>query len=225
MTEIARARLTSDLASVDLAKVYAENELLKHLSVPRVRPSRIDVKVPLVIESLKMDQVANFQKLGVRENMNLLGQRMAEVFLKHFQVRFSKEESKNIAARIRIGIEAISLTSNYHEGKIMFEQFTEEIFAYALNLKDIPKLQDFNERLDQSLGEVRSQFMSQFEALVQADSAKLSAILVNPETAAVRAAHSTDSVFVLNLTLMEEGVELVNVQDSEGNTKKRLVIE
>jgi hypothetical protein len=225
MTEIARARLTSDLASIDLAKIYSENELLKNLSVPRVRLSRIDVSVPLVIESLKTDQISSFKGLNARENQDILSKDLAEVFLKYFQIKFSKEESNNISARIRLGMETIARANAYHDGRNKFEQLTEEISTYALNLKELSGLPEYSNRLDQFLSELRSKFLGQFELLVKPGEGKLGSMIVNPETAAVRAVRSHELLLVLKLSLTEEGVELVTVQDSEGNTKKVMVIE
>jgi len=225
MKEISHARLSSDLASIELAKMYAENDLLKNLSVPRVRLSRIDVSVPLVVESLKMDQASDFRSLGSPQNQEALNRILAALFTKHFDVKFSKEEQKNISARIRLGTETIARKNAYQEGKNDFERFTEDTFIYAVNLKDVRKLQDFDRRFDQSLHELRNQFMALFDAQVQPGPTKLDAMLVNPVTAAVRAAQPPQAIFVLNLSLTEEGIELVTVQDSEGNTKKVLVIE
>lgn len=225
MKEISHARLSSDLASIELAKMYAENELLRNLSVPRVRLSRIDVSVPLVVESLKMDQASDFRNLNSPQNQDALNRILSSLFTKHFDVKFSREEQKNISARIRLGTEPIARKSAYQEGRNDFERFTEDTFIYAVNLKDIRKLQDFDKRFDQSLHELRSQFMALFDAQVQPGPTKLEAMVVNPVTAAIRAAQPPQSIFVLNLSLTEEGIELVTVQDSEGNTKKVLVIE
>lgn len=225
MTEIARARLTSDLASIELAKVYSENELLKNLTVPRVRLARVDLNVPLVVESLKVGQATDFNVLAGRDNVSELNRILTATCFKYFDVRFSKEESKNITARIQLGMDAISQTKDYQEGRNSFEQFTEETFLYAVNLRTLRKLPDFNTHFDQAMNDIRRQYLLQFDAVIKPGPSRLEAMMVNPETAAIRTAHPPQSVFVLNLSLTEEGIELITVQDSEGNTKKVLAIE
>lgn len=225
MSEIGRARLNSDLASIELAQLYADNEFLKNLSVPRVRLSQVDMRIPLVVESHKTGRMADFRELLDARNQVLLNKLLIDVIYDCFQVKFSRAEQLDIAELIRTNLGIIVQTNIYEEGKIRFDKFTDEVFNHAIGLKKVHRLPDFNTRYENAHNTVRNQFTNQFESLVQPTGVASISMLVNPLTAAVRSAELSNSVFLLNISLNEEGIELVNIQDSEGNTKKIMVIE
>lgn len=50
LSQIGEARLQADEASLELARKYAESDLLKHLPVPRVKIPTIEISLPVLIE-------------------------------------------------------------------------------------------------------------------------------------------------------------------------------
>ena len=50
LSQIGEARLQADEASLELARKYAEYDLLKHLPGPRVKIPTIEISVPVLIE-------------------------------------------------------------------------------------------------------------------------------------------------------------------------------
>ena len=49
--EITKARVQSDIETVEVAKEYAKHNLLKHFSVPNMRMKNVEITVPIAIDN------------------------------------------------------------------------------------------------------------------------------------------------------------------------------
>jgi hypothetical protein len=52
VSSISDARVNSDMQSVEIAKEYANDELLKHFAVPRMRIDKVEINIPVAIDKL-----------------------------------------------------------------------------------------------------------------------------------------------------------------------------
>ncbi len=60
---INQARVMADLESAKIAKAYANDDLLKHFSIPRFRAQDIELDIPIAIDSFTEKPVKDFQPI------------------------------------------------------------------------------------------------------------------------------------------------------------------
>lgn len=69
LSQISEARKQADEASIRMARQYAEDELLRHLPVPRVRLPNMEITIPVCIKETRKTSVYDPQKGIVRKEL------------------------------------------------------------------------------------------------------------------------------------------------------------
>jgi hypothetical protein len=57
VTSVGHARVQADLSAIDIARMYHEHELLRGMSIPRLRLNKVEISIPLVLTNIKPDEI------------------------------------------------------------------------------------------------------------------------------------------------------------------------
>jgi hypothetical protein len=102
--EITRARVIADSESKRIAEAYAQDEIMKHFSVPRFKIPEMELTIPVVIAGAKYTTVVEFSEKG-RLFRNYLvteiNNRMSDLHVKKNNLNNNVTNVKNIGSTIR----------------------------------------------------------------------------------------------------------------------------
>lgn len=76
--EITKARVQSDIETVEVAKEYAKHDLLKHFSIPNMRMKNVEITVPIAIDNPEVKLPTVSQRFVLHSLMKVTSQIVKE---------------------------------------------------------------------------------------------------------------------------------------------------
>ncbi len=61
--DLNHARVIADIESANIAKMYAENEILKHFSIPRMKINETELTIPISVDNLEEVEDKDYQPI------------------------------------------------------------------------------------------------------------------------------------------------------------------
>ena len=244
--EIIKARQMADVHSAQLAKVYAQDEVLKHFSVPRFKIPRMELTIPVLISGAQFNQTLGF---GLKDH---------EFFAFAFKVLHQAIDD----LRAGLGAPEGAITARMSVQFAVAEGETGrgappdsaygQTYAYWLELVAHPDVATSDARILRfwqglfraAITELRQQpvvkenalgfeqlFMKAPAALVEVlkknvviATTKVQSLLINPQTNDVKNNSSDATVFTIKAEMLEEGFFVRTVKD-EATGQETSVVE
>ena len=238
--EIIKAREMADRHSRALAEVYAQDEVLKHFSVPRFKVPKLELTIPVLISGARFNQVVRFGMPQDRFVEYILGRindvvsavRNTDPFVKTPASPVAKRASRAVsrapeALTKELRMLALDFWEALHSNpdparsSDRVRKFWTRIFEVALKGEDLMdqyrKTNPNNELYRQSLDDVQKTVTNN----TVVDSTTIQSLLINPETNVVKNGSSDTSVFTIKAEMLEEGFFIRQIKDeASGRTTK-----
>lgn len=223
ISSITSARVMADIQTVKVAEQYAQHELLKHFSVPRMRLDDVELTIPVALDQLteKTETVyepidnTRFSSLVYRAVTNAMG-------MKSLPQKPSTELRSQLAQytqqleqELRIGIEPTPVSAfSERVGKLalMLAREYQVVSPDRLEKLDVAKLA-------QAVATVASQ-----EIKVSRQQQVLDQLNVIAESHRLKEQRPEDLIYI-KLKISEDGMEWQSMEQPSGEISRRLLPE
>jgi len=222
--EMTRARQQADATSIEIAKSYAKDELLRHFSVPRFRIPEMELTIPVLVADANYDNAYAF-KVELDEFVN----RFQSEFNRAFAPVFSGKEIKADEKAKQVLIDLYEGVAEDVLGKSATDYDTLRRNVSARIAQNLPTAIDLTLVGSQNWEGYLRKFPGKehyadtvkgFTALVlfniKVGKSTLTGLLINPETAAVKDGSNAASLFQIKAKITEEGIFVNSVKDASG---------
>ena len=217
MSEIALARMQSDLETVRLAELYAEHPLLRTLPVPHLRLPNVDLEVPVLIQASEPPREDESPRGGVK--VSELRRRFDAVLDKELvaaDVALSTTQLRKVRSALASRMEAHETpTETAVDVQSVADDFTDTVVR---TIAELPRTEPI--AIDALASGLKSAVRREF-LKVRTPPPRLLALVTSAE---IREAGTSENVTRLNLKLSEQGVEWTTIE-TNGVSRDRLVPE
>ena len=231
--DLNHARAIADVESVNIAKMYAENDLLKHFSIPRMKIQDTELTIPVAIDELESSVEKDYQPI---DNKSFYARTYTEI-KNVFQVTsFSRAISTSLRKEIYSHI--VALEKSIKSGatiKTSLDGFSETVSDVALEMiiKDKKGRTAFDETLSARNiddDQVKEILVANLTKYLQAEikprqvTGKIENALVTVDTDKLKD-KKPESLLYIKMRITEESMEWQTMEDADGNIVTKLMVE
>jgi hypothetical protein len=228
VSSISDARVNSDVQSLRIAEEYAKNDLLKHFSVPRMRIDKVELHIPVAVDSLSTKTQRSYQSI----DSSSFSIKAYQQILKSLAVpTISSEASKQLIA-------TIADQTSILESKIKANQIENSLeeFAKGVTLKTIKLVEGIYKENNKKRATKTELAKLQINTEKELQSALAEEFVLQREIEALDSvqfiveAHKLreikpENVITIKVTISEQGMEWVNMEDKDGKVVNKLMPE
>jgi len=225
---ICDARVNSDVQSLRIAEEYAKNDLLKHFSVPRMRIDKVELNIPVAVDNL----VERTQRIYQPIDNQRFSAKVYQQVLKSLSVTsLSSEVSKNLRTVIADQVHLLEAKIKVNQKEDSLEEFSESIASKTMEIAD--SVYATNKRRKATKPELvklqantarELQTSLKDEIVVKQEVNVLDAVHVIVEADRLREI-KPENVIMIKMTISEQGMEWINMEDKDGKTVNKLMPE
>jgi len=227
------ARVIADVESANIAKMYAENDLLKHFSIPRMKINDTELTIPISIDELEMSVEKDYQPI---DNTSFYARTYAEIKNVFKVSSFSREISTALRKSIYVQID--SLEKSIKSGadiNTSLDGFSETVSDMAIEtiISDKKGRVVFNETLknnnvddEQIKDALVMNLAKQLKAEIKprAVAGKIESAKVTVESDQLRE-KKPETLLYIKMKITEESMEWQTMEDADGNVVSKLMVE
>lgn len=217
---ITRARAMADAQTVQIAEQYAQHELLRHFSVPRMRFSDIELTIPVAVDglagsaSLELAPIGNdaFRALVYREAV-------AVIPVKSIPSTIAQPLTARIAQRTDELAKNLQSTSR-EEAFSIFAKYTTNDVAEIVSASGIADAMRIN------YGVIYDRLMKILPEVVTGVQEKqnIDQLAVVAESYRLREQRPEDLIYI-KMTVSEDGMEWQTIDKGDGTVERKLLPE
>ncbi len=222
--EMTRARQQADATSIEIAKTYAKDELLRHFSVPRFRIPEMELTIPVLVADANYANEYAFTTTP-EEFAAQFRSDLVRAFASVYQDREIKVDEKARRGLEKLFSDIKDMTKR--QSQTSYDTLKKEISAQVAQAlpEIISAVLSASQKLDEYLrkfparehyGATTKAFGSFVTFQVKVAKSTLTGLLINPETAAVREGSNASSLFQIKAKIMEEGIFVNSVKGPDG---------
>jgi hypothetical protein len=233
VASVARARAITDLQTTKVAEDYANNRLLAHFPVPRMRVQSVEMTAPVAIDETQTDRLVDyeldnrsFSALAYREIRDALGVESLPIETSRSLKRMLSEKIKRLEADIRttgsvaaLGGFAIAVAAEAIEIARAAEPIEESGSRYTTRRNAAPGAR----AAEAVLGE-RLQAVLRDQIRLRSEREILESLGVTVEADKLRERDPKSLVYI-KLVMSEDGVEWHRMETPEGEVVSSLLPE
>ncbi len=227
------ARVIADVESANIAKMYAEHDLLKYFSIPRMKIQDTEFTIPVAIDELEKSVETDYQPI---DNKHFYTKTYAEIknvfkvssFNRDISTALRKaifaqidtlEKSVKSGADIRTSLNDFSESiSDISIKAIKSDKQARAVFERALKFQDINDDQ-IREKLVENLAKYLQPEIKPREMTGKIENAK-----VTVESDKLKD-KKPETLLYIKLKITEESMEWQTIEDAEGNIISKLMVE
>ncbi|MBL4745542.1 MAG: hypothetical protein JKY08_04170 [Flavobacteriaceae bacterium] len=222
ISSVNQARVMADIESARIAKLYAQDPLLKHYSIPRFRAQDIELDIPIAIDSFEKSTIRDYQPID-NKSFNSIGYSILKDIagVDSFSSATSKvvkskiaESTRNLEQDLKASVPEKTALHSFTVG--MEGLFKEAVEMDAIKIKDIEVSQNL---LRKSLEETLFTGIKSKESSEQLEHAN-----VIVEAAKLREIPA-ENIIRIKMKLYEDGMEWITSKNSNGEIESRLLPE
>lgn len=222
--EMTRARQHADATSIEIAKEYAKDELLRHFSVPRFRIPEMELTIPVLVADANYDNEYAF-KISQEEFDTQYRSELVRSFASLYSDRELKIDEKAQQRLKKLYKEVLEVITK--QSLTSYDALRKEVLArVSQGVPDITEaVLSGSEKLEEYVrkfpakdhyGSIGKGFGAFVTFNIKVGKSKLTGLLINPETAAVRDGGNASSLFQIKAKITEEGIYINSVKDANG---------
>lgn len=222
--EVTRARQHADAISIEIAKSYAKDDLLKHFSIPRFKIPELELKVPILISDINYDNEYLF-KVSQEQFLNKFTTEFQLAFNTLIMIRelvFDDRVRKELLILHETLVSSISgkNLNSYNElikiVKLNVQQNLEKIITSVLTInKRLEEYQKQFPKKEHYIDLINS--INKFVLFnIKLSRSSLTNLLINPETSIINESATDISVFEIKAKITEEGIFINSIKDENG---------
>jgi len=221
--EITRARQYADATSIDIAKSYAKDDLLKHFSIPRFKIPEMELTVPVLIADVNYDNEYLYSITDV-EFINKFNNELDRSFNGVFKDRDGLKHSENellmdlykIISNIVLSKSIDSYDDMLKQVTTMLEQKLDAIITKILSDNDVLKEYETRFPKKQHYIDLIEKFKKFVLFNIKIGKSTLTNLLINPETSIINESANEMSIFQIKAKITEEGIFVNSMKDQNG---------
>jgi predicted Fe-S protein YdhL (DUF1289 family) len=230
VSSISHSRAMADIQSVEIAKMYASDELLKHFSVPRMKIGDVELTIPVSINELQKSSSQNDQPIDNTSFMSKVYKEIKNVF----QVSSLKDDVHHLIKK-KIFTNTDALEKDIKSGKDLsksVEKFAKEVSSYSLGeiqkrggsevAERIKTNEEEKKRVYERLNE-RIHVLSKREVQSQ-ENLRTQDVFVAVEADKLRE-RDPKSLLTIKMVIREESMTWETMEDDEGEKTSTLTPE
>lgn len=227
------ARVIADVESANIAKMYAEHDLLKHFSIPRMKIQDTEFTIPVAIDELEKSVETDYQPIDNKHFYTKTYAEIKNVFkVSSFNREISTALRKAIFAQIdtleksvKSGADIRTSLNDFSESisdisikAIKSDKQARAVFERALKFQDINDDQ-IREKLVENLAKYLQPEIKPREMTGKIENAK-----VTVESDKLKD-KKPETLLYIKLKITEESMEWQTIEDAEGNIISKLMVE
>ena len=227
------ARVIADVESANIAKMYAEHDLLKHFSIPRMKIQDTELTIPVAIDELEKSVETDYQPIDNKRFYTKTYAEIKNVFkVSSFNREVSTALRKAIFAQIdtleksvKSGADIRTSLNDFSESiseisinAIKSDKQERAVFEKALKFHDINDDQ-IREKLVENLAKYLQPEIKPREMTGKIENAK-----VTVESDKLKEKRP-ETLLYIKLRITEESMEWQTFEDAEGNIVSKLMVE
>ncbi len=234
-SSICDARVNADNQSLRIAEEYIKDDLLKHFSVPRLRFDKVELNVPVAVENLneisqKIYHPINKSGFSTKANQQIINSLPLD--------KLSIEVSKNLKADIEKNLKtAMEDSVNILEIKIKEGQKDDGLkeFSDTISLKTADFIADFYKEnkikiTTIELSTIKDKVSKDLQATLKDDIVFKQEVKMVDSVEVIVEAHklrdiNPQNVIMIKMTISEQGMEWINMEDKDGKIVNKLMPE
>ena len=223
---VSQARVLADLESAKIALAYADNDLLRHFSIPRFRIDDVELTVPVAVSELNITAARDAEPLD-RKTITALT--YAEMLTSFGLRALPAETADSIRTKIAAQVDRLAAT-------IPAQQSDKPVLEYVANIveivdKKVRPLTDSGlpkDREGQTWPELAERFRRTLAQKLRTEVARgrvnrtLGNLQVVVESDKLREKNA-HTLLMLKLKLSEEGMTWESFEDGDGNLVSKLM--
>lgn len=222
---ICDARVNSDAQSLRIAEEYAKNDLLKHFSVPRMRIDKVELNIPVAVDNLSEKTQRIYQPI---DNISF-SSKAYQVVLKCLAVsKLPDDVSKNLKTTIAKHIQLLEAKIRVNQLENSLKEFSNTIALKTIDFaevifKDKRRTKDELTKLQTNL--VKDlQTLLKDEIVFKHEEIRIESLNVIVEADKLRDI-KPEKVIMIKMTISEQGMEWINMEDKDGKIVNKLMPE
>jgi hypothetical protein len=225
---ISNSRIHSDLQTIRIAEAYAKDKMLQNFAVPRMRIDQVRAKIPIAIQEAQTKSVQTYRSLDVER----VSMGVNELVMKSLEkYKIPKDKSQMMISFIKYKTSAISKQLSSEKNDALVKGFVEEINK-DLTIHIPIWYKESNKRGVTEARIVANQKIFEKEATdylrKEVDSAEftesISSLEVIVEASKLREI-SPENIIMLDVTITEQGMEMIKMEDANGDEVTKLMPE
>jgi len=233
LRDLNHARVIADVETANIAKVYAENDLLKHFSIPRMKIQETELTIPVAIDELDNSVEKDYQPI---DNTAFYAITYAEIKNVFKVSSFSRNVSTALRKEIysRIGELEKSIKSGATI-KVSLDGFSETVSDVALEMiiNDKKGRVVFDETLksrDVDDDKIKEMLVANLTKYLKSEikpremTGKIENAQVTVETDKLKD-KKPESLLYIKMKITEESMEWQTMEDADGNIVAKLMAE
>lgn len=231
--DLNHARVIADVETANIAKMYAEHDLLKHFSIPRMKIQDTELTIPIAIDDLDSSVEKDYQPI---DNTAFYAKTYAEIKNVFKVSSFSRDISTSLRKTIYSHIDALEKSIKSGTGiKNALDGFSETVSDVALEtiISDKKGRVVFDDTLKS-----RNIDEDQVKEILVANLTKYLQPEIKPRevTGKIENAQVTvesdklkdkkpESLLYIKMRISEESMEWQTMEDADGNVVAKLMVE
>jgi len=228
VSSISDARVKSDIQSVKIAEEYAKNDLLKHFAVPRMRVDKVELNIPVAIDELLEKKETVYEPIDNKSFSSIAYQQI----LKCLAVsKLSDEVSKTLRTDIAEHIHLLEAKIRVNQIENALEDFSKSIALKVINLKDIIFQETKRKPLSKDeLSKLQNNIVKGLQASLKdeikfkSETKVLESLQVIVEADKLREV-KPENVIMIKMTVSEQGMEWIKMENIDGEVVTKLMPE
>lgn len=215
--EITKARVQSDIETVEVAKEYAKHDLLKHFSVPNMKMKTVEITIPIAIDSPEVKLPSVNDTTAINSIMKATADIVKETEGK------KTIDKTNVTKLKTLNKQNINLLKDskgkVNVGNTTLKSFLNKTSANSYKLLK-PQLGNLTEPQFKESLRIKTQ-----KEIAKKDTVELEKIPVIIETNRLRDVKTKESLMNIKIIIEEDTMEWMREIDDEGNDKSYLSYE
>lgn len=229
MEEITKARVQADIETIRTADMYAQDDLLKNMPVPRFRLPDLTFEIPIAIEGIEKD--VNFTQPGILLNFNRMLSIFLEVLIEKTKEGFLKELIQNNMERLKTSLsKKMESIKKQPDGSKDVKYIANELIAAAGKIltqlaREIKQLKKCKDEIEKILSDIRQHIYNVFNKLKPHPIKVPERVRIIVTTSKLKELAAISNLPHLVLKIHEEGMEalLEEAKDEETEADKETI--
>ena len=228
VSSISDARVNSDIQSLKIAEEYAKNDLLKHFAVPRMRVDKVELNIPVAIDKL----LEKSQKVYEPIDNKSFSAKAYQQILKSLAVNnLSNEVSKTLRTDIAEHIHLLEAKIRVNQIENALEDFSKNIALKVIEFADLIFKEDKRKKLNRDeLSKLQSNIVKGLQSSLKdeikfkSENKVLESLQVIVEADKLREV-KPENVIMIKMTISEQGMEWIKMENIDGEVVTKLMPE
>jgi hypothetical protein len=223
---ITQARVLADVQSVQVAQQYAQHELLRHFSIPRMRIGDIELTIPVAVDGWSERQQVHAASIDhTKANSGIYQSMLSGLGVRSLPLKLSQGLRTEVARHTQLLEKSLAALPPGADVAAVQEKFAQAIVESALKAIGPESLPSPAKR--QAID--RSALVGSVSAVI-GDQIKLNTRAVLDQLSVVAESHRLreqrpEDLVVIKMTIREDGMEWQTLDAGDGQITRKLLPE